>query len=267
MEKVAAVRGFWLYTRKAEADLKKGADIYLEIAGDHADTGREVNVFELYQRLTMDYVGRAAFGFDRSFQRGPEDAFAAATKVILRSAMKGPFHILLPKHIYAGGVRKAPVLDQHASGRLRGMAMAKEATKVDRSQKKKPRGSYRGRQSMTSSTMAFITKAGTAFMSPTLQIHRDERYWPDPLNFNPDRFAPENEGNFHKVAYQVFGIGPRNCLGMRMALMALNLTIARLVQRFRLELGTSQGEGPLDIGSRAIVSEPAVGPWIVFRRT
>ncbi|XP_049268306.1 uncharacterized protein LOC125757139 [Rhipicephalus sanguineus] len=76
------------------ADLKKGADIYLDIAGEHADMGREVNVFELYQRLTMDYVGRAAFGFDYSFQRGPENAFAAATKVILRSAMKGPFHII-----------------------------------------------------------------------------------------------------------------------------------------------------------------------------
>ncbi|XP_049268786.1 cytochrome P450 3A14-like [Rhipicephalus sanguineus] len=85
-------------------------------------------------------------------------------------------------------------------------------------------------------------KAGTCFLSPTLHIHRDERYWPDPLNFNPERFAPENEGNFRKVAYQAFGIGPRYCVGMRMALMALNLTIARLVQRFHLHLGPSQGE-------------------------
>ncbi|KAH7967911.1 hypothetical protein HPB52_003826 [Rhipicephalus sanguineus] len=85
-------------------------------------------------------------------------------------------------------------------------------------------------------------KAGTGFMSPTLHIHRDVRYWPDRLNFNPERFAPENEGSYHKVAYQAFGVGPRNCIGMRMAYMALNLTIARLVQRFHLELGPSQGE-------------------------
>lgn len=110
-------------------------------------------------------------------------------------------------------------------------------------------------------------KAGTGFMSPTLHIHRDARYWPDPLNFNPERFAPENEGSYHKVAYQAFGVGPRNCIGMRMAYMTLNLTIARLVQRFHLELGPSQEEGPLDLGCRAMVSEPAVGPWIVFRRT
>ncbi|KAK8776325.1 hypothetical protein V5799_030330 [Amblyomma americanum] len=31
-------------------------------------------------------------------------------------------------------------------------------------------------------------KAGTCIMSPTLQIHRDARYWPQPLTFNPDRY-------------------------------------------------------------------------------
>ncbi|KAH6936622.1 hypothetical protein HPB50_020346 [Hyalomma asiaticum] len=30
-------------------------------------------------------------------------------------------------------------------------------------------------------------KAGTCFLSPTLQIHRDTRHWPDPLTFNPER--------------------------------------------------------------------------------
>ncbi|XP_077518471.1 thromboxane-A synthase-like isoform X3 [Amblyomma americanum] len=109
-------------------------------------------------------------------------------------------------------------------------------------------------------------KAGTCVMSPTLQIHRDARYWPDPLTFDPDRFSPDNEGTFHKVAHQPFGVGPRNCVGMRMAQVTLNFTIARLLQRFHLELGPSQGEGSLDIGSRSIVSEPSNGPWIVFRR-
>ncbi|KAL1432675.1 hypothetical protein MTO96_012891 [Rhipicephalus appendiculatus] len=109
-------------------------------------------------------------------------------------------------------------------------------------------------------------KAGTSFMSPTLQIHRDSRYWPDPLNFDPDRFAPENEGSFHKVAYQAFGVGPRNCIGMRMAQVALYYTIARLVQRFQVHVGPSQGEGSFDIVSRAVLSKPRVGPWIVFRR-
>lgn len=30
-------------------------------------------------------------------------------------------------------------------------------------------------------------KAGTCIMAPALDIHRDERYWPDPMKFDPER--------------------------------------------------------------------------------
>lgn len=109
-------------------------------------------------------------------------------------------------------------------------------------------------------------KAGTCFLSPTLQIHRDARYWTDPLIFNPERFSPENEKSIPKMAYQPFGMGPRNCLGSRMAQMSLTYTVARLVQCFKLQLGPSHNEGTLGIRSRAMVATPSTGPWIVFRR-
>ncbi|XP_077559260.1 cytochrome P450 3A14-like isoform X2 [Haemaphysalis longicornis] len=108
-------------------------------------------------------------------------------------------------------------------------------------------------------------KAGTCIMSPTLQIHRDARYWHDPSIFNPDRFSPENEAAVHKIAYQPFGIGPRNCLGLRMAQMSLTYAVARLVGRFKMELGPSHNESTFGIKSRAMIAGPSSGPWIVFR--
>ncbi|KAL1483038.1 hypothetical protein MTO96_013094, partial [Rhipicephalus appendiculatus] len=50
-------------------------------------------------------------------------------------------------------------------------------------------------------------KAGTCFMAPLYQIQRDPRFWPHPLQFNPERFAPENEAQVMKAAYMPFGVG------------------------------------------------------------
>ncbi|KAG0430377.1 hypothetical protein HPB47_022756 [Ixodes persulcatus] len=77
-------------------------------------------------------------------------------------------------------------------------------------------------------------------MSPTLQIHRDERFFPDPMKFDPDRFSEENEGSISKIAFQPFGLGPRNCVGMKLALLDITYTIVKMTQHFRWELGDSQ---------------------------
>ncbi|KAH6936621.1 hypothetical protein HPB50_020345 [Hyalomma asiaticum] len=243
-------------------DIKNGADIFLDIAGEHADIGHEVNVLELYQRLTTDYIGRGAFGVDYRFQRGPENALAASAKGALRGIMTGPFHFICPQmFLFRLEIRKPDILQslldveyEEESPEIDTMRTAKGAEKATKSRV------LTKDEVLLSAAVFFVAgfvsrkavngfeyngvhyKAGTCFMSPTLQIHRDARYWPDPHTFNPDRFAPENEGSFHKVAHQPFGVGPRNCIGMRMGQMSLYYTIARLIRRFELQLGPSHGE-------------------------
>ncbi|KAL1432674.1 hypothetical protein MTO96_012890 [Rhipicephalus appendiculatus] len=244
----------------------------------------------------MDYVGRTAFGVDYSFQRGPENALSASAKALLRGVMKGPFYFVCQSTSTLGVFAKPLYWINMLLGVYASVALTKETARIIDLRRKNPKEeldyetvtkklqylsqvvsealrlyppvlTFTSRKAVNDFEYNGVHyKAGTCFFSPMLQVHRDARYWPDPLSFNPDRFSPENESNYHKVAYQAFGIGPRNCIGMRMAYMELYSTIARLVQRFQFELGPSQGEGPLEIISEAIVSKPSIGPWIVFRR-
>jgi len=69
---------------------------------------------------------------------------------------------------------------------------------------------------------------------PTYAIHHSEEYYPDPHIFNPERFMPENRDQIIPYTYMPFGSGPRNCIGMRFALMEAKLGLAQIIRRFRL---------------------------------
>ncbi|XP_063534327.1 cytochrome P450 6B5-like [Cydia strobilella] len=68
-------------------------------------------------------------------------------------------------------------------------------------------------------------------------IHHDEKYYPEPEKFDPDRFSPENVAARHSFAYLPFGLGPRHCIGMRFARVQSYVCIIRLLSKFRLEAG------------------------------
>jgi cytochrome P450 len=69
-------------------------------------------------------------------------------------------------------------------------------------------------------------------------IHRDPRFWPDPLQFLPDRWLTPDPQR-PKLAYFPFGAGPRLCVGERFAWMEGVLILARVAQRWRFRLAPS----------------------------
>lgn len=54
---------------------------------------------------------------------------------------------------------------------------------------------------------------GTPIIIPIYGLHSDEKYFPDPEKFDPDRFSKENSGMITKYTFMPFGEGPRICLG------------------------------------------------------
>uniref|UniRef100_A0A914XGE2 Uncharacterized protein n=1 Tax=Plectus sambesii TaxID=2011161 RepID=A0A914XGE2_9BILA len=83
---------------------------------------------------------------------------------------------------------------------------------------------------------------GVTVSAPIYVIHYDEKNYPDPYKFDPDRFTPEEKAKRDPLAFLPFGYGPRNCIGMRFAQIELKMAVALLIKRFRfLPSDLSQG--------------------------
>ncbi|XP_045212707.2 cytochrome P450 3A13-like [Mercenaria mercenaria] len=70
---------------------------------------------------------------------------------------------------------------------------------------------------------------------PVYTLHRLPEFWPEPEKFDPERFSADNKIKIKPYTYLPFGVGPRNCIGMRFAMMELKMTLVKLLQNFRLK--------------------------------
>ena len=90
--------------------------------------------------------------------------------------------------------------------------------------------------------------AGTTVVWLTYLIHQHPESWPNPEQFDPDRFAPQPEGSAapapHPFAWIPFGAGQRLCIGRDFALVEGTLALAMVVQRFQISAVAGQATEP-----------------------
>jgi cytochrome P450 len=77
-----------------------------------------------------------------------------------------------------------------------------------------------------------IPKDCTVVVSP-YGLHRDPRFWREPERYRPERFF---EDEIDKYAFIPFNVGPRRCIGMRLAYLEAMVTLTTVLQRYELRV-------------------------------
>ena len=104
-----------------------------------------------------------------------------------------------------------------------------------------------GRQAMCDVEIGgYAIERGTMVFASQWVLHRDGRFFADPLRFDPDRWA---NGSAGRDAYFPFGAGVRKCIGEAFAWMEATLVLATLARRFRLSRLTSD-----EVGVKAMIT-------------
>ncbi len=80
-----------------------------------------------------------------------------------------------------------------------------------------------------------VMRRGDQIMVAPWLSHRDPRYFPEPLAFEPERWLGDLEKRLPRMAYLPFGGGPRVCIGNHFALMEIRLVLAALTRRLRFD--------------------------------
>jgi cytochrome P450 len=90
------------------------------------------------------------------------------------------------------------------------------------------------RQARTAYQTGGITlPSGTVVVVSQYLLHRDRRFFPEPLEFRPERWLEDGQASRPKLAYFPFGAGPRSCIGQGLAMVEGPIVLATLAARWR----------------------------------
>ncbi|KIC44337.1 cytochrome P450 [Ruegeria sp. ANG-S4] len=102
-----------------------------------------------------------------------------------------------------------------------------------------------------------IEKGSQIVLSPW-HLHRHERLWDNPDDFDPERWQTENGKTCQRSAFLPFSAGPRVCPGAGFAMIEGPLILSQLLRRYRFE--TIPGKSPVPVAHLTVRSKDGI--WL-----
>ena len=125
---------------------------------------------------------------------------------------------------------------------------------------------------------------GTEIGVPIYTLHHNERYFPDPFVYRPERWLnadklPASLGmdtHSPSSAFAAFSTGSRSCIGKQMAYMELTTVIARIVWLFDMQFASKRVSCDSELSALEQLHRRDAesvdkfvaqvhGPWVVFK--
>ena len=118
---------------------------------------------------------------------------------------------------------------------IRGLHYLKQV--IDESMRCLPPAWIMGRKTIEKDVIdGYEIEADTNIIMPIYVVHHDERIWEKPYEFKPERFAMDEVKEKHKYSYFPFGGGPRLCIGNNFAIQEMQVCLAMLLQKYKIEI-------------------------------
>ncbi len=111
-----------------------------------------------------------------------------------------------------------------------------------------------------------IIPPGTQVGVNIYALHHNEKYFPEPFTFNPERWIPSSPDacKATRSAFVPFSIGSRSCVGRNMAYIEASLIMAKTLWYFDFEPSLGKSEENSDFRMRDMFAAVHDGPFLTF---
>ncbi|XP_046361407.2 cytochrome P450 4B1-like [Haliotis rufescens] len=76
------------------------------------------------------------------------------------------------------------------------------------------------------------------------QMHRNANVWPNPMEFDTERFSLDRAAGRDPYCFVPFSAGPRNCIGQNFAVNEIKVMLCQVVRRFHIEVDPAKPAVP-----------------------
>ncbi|KAI9033750.1 cytochrome P450 [Phycomyces nitens] len=79
----------------------------------------------------------------------------------------------------------------------------------------------------------YLIKKGSSVGVHLYSLHHNPSLYPNPYQWDPNRWTPEEEQKRSRYSWMPFSTGPRACIGMAFSIQEIKTTLAMLLQKYR----------------------------------